>query len=53
MGKRRSPAEAEAVTLNDWQIEEIENGIAEAERGDFATDQDVERIVKRWTSRAG
>jgi len=53
-GKRRSFAEAEAfqnyVALNDWQIEEIKRGVTEAERGDFASDQHVERTLTKWTS---
>jgi RHH-type transcriptional regulator, rel operon repressor / antitoxin RelB len=47
-----SEAIREYVTLNEWQIEEIKKGIAEAERGDFATDDDVNRVVKKWTRRA-
>jgi RHH-type transcriptional regulator, rel operon repressor / antitoxin RelB len=43
----------EYVSLNDWQIAEIKKGIAEAERGDFASDKAVERTVKKWSSRAG
>jgi RHH-type rel operon transcriptional repressor/antitoxin RelB len=43
----------ECVSLNDWQIAEIKKGIAEADRGDFASDKEVERTVKKWTSRAG
>ena len=46
-----SEAIREYVTLNEWQIEEVKKGIAEAERGDFATDDDVRRVVKKWTRR--
>jgi predicted transcriptional regulator len=53
MGKRRSSAEAEVVILNDWQVEEIKNGMAEAGHGDFASDQDVERTLNKWTSHTG
>ena len=42
----------EYVTLNVWQIEEIRKGLAEAERGDFAGDKDVEKVVRKWTQRA-
>jgi len=56
MSRSRSFVAAEAireyVALNDWQIEEIKKGLAEAERGDFATDKDVERTLKKWTYRA-
>jgi RHH-type transcriptional regulator, rel operon repressor / antitoxin RelB len=57
MSRSRSFVAAEAigeyVSLNDWQIAEIKKGIAEADRGDFASDKAVERTVKKWSSRAG
>jgi predicted transcriptional regulator len=36
-----------------WQIEEIKNGLGEADAGDFATDEEVEiirvlRSARRW-----
>jgi len=53
MSRSRSFVAAEAireyVALNDWQIEEIKKGIAEADRGQFASQQEVERVVKKWT----
>ena len=55
MSRSRSFVAAEAireyVALNDWQISEIKKGIAEADRGEFASDEDVERTVRKWTSR--
>ena len=55
MSRSRSFVAAEAireyVALNDWQISEIKKGIAEADRGEFASDEDVERTVHKWTSR--
>jgi predicted transcriptional regulator len=43
MGRRRSFVETEAiqknVALKDWQIEEVKKGVAEADRGDFASDR--------------
>jgi RHH-type transcriptional regulator, rel operon repressor / antitoxin RelB len=57
MSRSRSFVAAEAireyVALNDWQIEEIKKGLAEADRGDFASDKDVERTIKKCTRRAG
>ncbi len=57
MSRSRSFVAAEAireyVSLNDWQIAEIKKGIAEADRGDFASDKEVGRTVKKWTGRAG
>jgi predicted transcriptional regulator len=57
MSRSRSFVAAEAireyVSLNDWQIAEIKKGIAEADRGDSASDKELERTVKKWSSRAG
>ena len=57
MSPSRSFVAAEAireyVSLNDWQIAEIKKGIAEADRGDSASDKELERTVKKWSSRAG
>ena len=39
------------VNLDDWQIAEIRKGIAEADAGDFATAEEMARVVKKWTSR--
>ncbi len=48
-----SEAVREYVALNEWQIEEIKKGIAEADAGDFASDADVQRTIKKWKRRAG
>jgi RHH-type rel operon transcriptional repressor/antitoxin RelB len=57
MSRSRSFVAAEVireyVSLNDWQIAEIKKGIAEADRGDSASDKELERTVKKWSSRAG
>ncbi|MFY9560837.1 MAG: hypothetical protein WAQ52_11435 [Terriglobales bacterium] len=37
--------------LNEWQIEEIRKGIDEADRGEFANDEEVRQSLKRWTLR--
>jgi RHH-type transcriptional regulator, rel operon repressor / antitoxin RelB len=42
----------EYVTLNEWQIEEIRKALGEADRGEFATPQEVQRTMKKWTRRA-
>lgn len=42
----------EYVALNKWQIEETTKAVSEADRGDFATDRDVQRTVKKWAGRA-
>ena len=42
----------EYVTLNEWQIGEIRKGLGEADRGEFATPQEVRRTVTKWIRRA-
>jgi len=42
----------EYVSLNEWQIEEIKKGVEEADRGDFASSAEVERVFKKWKRRA-
>ena len=39
----------ELSDLERWQIEEIKKGIAEADRGEFASEEEVQRVLKRWT----
>lgn len=36
------------VSREEWQIAEIEAGIAEADRGEFASDDDVARVVAKY-----
>lgn len=43
----------EYVALNAWQVEEVERAIEEADRGEFATDEQVRRTMKKWTRREG
>jgi predicted transcriptional regulator len=38
--------------VNEWQIAEIKKAIAAADRGEFASDKQVEQALKRWTRRA-
>lgn len=40
------------VALNSWQVEEIHKALAEADRGDFASDAQVNRVAKKWSRRA-
>jgi predicted transcriptional regulator len=37
------------INLQRWQIEEIKKGIAEADRGEFATDAEVEAMFDELT----
>lgn len=38
----------EYVEVNEWQLREIRNALAEAETGDFASDEDVRGIARNW-----
>ncbi|MGA7558842.1 MAG: hypothetical protein WCF61_16755 [Terriglobales bacterium] len=43
--------EKDNAELNDverWQIEEIKKGLEEADRGEFASDEEVDEVLKRW-----
>jgi len=55
MNRSRSFVAAEAireyVALNDWQIAEIKKGVAEADRGEFASEAAVEDTIRKWTGR--
>ena len=42
----------EYVALNNWQIEETKRAVDEAERGDFASEKDVQRTLRKWMRRA-
>ena len=39
----------ELDALAQWQIEEIKKALDEADRGEFASDEEVEQVLKRWT----
>ena len=36
------------VALNAWQIAKIKEGIAAADRGDFATEEEMERLLAKY-----
>lgn len=42
----RAPATSQEQ--NGWQIAEIQAGLAEADRGDFATEADLASVLDRW-----
>jgi predicted transcriptional regulator len=56
MNRSRSFVAAQAiheyVSVNEWQINEIKKGLAEADAGDFASEEEVQRVLKKWTRRA-
>ena len=38
----------EFSALAQWQIEEIKKALDEADRGEFASEEEVEQTLKRW-----
>ena len=40
------------VELNEWQVSEIQDALAEADRGDFASDELVGEVFGKWGVRA-
>jgi len=34
---------------HQWRIEEIKKAVAEADAGDFASDEEMERLFAKWT----
>ena len=41
------------VDLNEWQIQEVRNALAEADGGDLASDDRVKDVLGRWGVDAG
>ncbi len=54
MDRDRSYVLNEAINLylemHQWQIQEIQKGIEEADVGDFATDEEVQAVIARLTN---
>ncbi len=52
MERTKSYVAAEAIRsyidLNEWQIAEIKAALKEADAGDFATEDQVEAVVRKW-----
>ena len=40
------------VENNEWQIDEIQAALQEADAGDYASDQDLAKLTKKWKVRA-
>jgi predicted transcriptional regulator len=36
------------LTLVDWQLDHIKEGIEQADRGEFVTDGEIEATLARW-----
>ena len=47
-----SQAVQDYLDLQAWQIDKIEAGIAAAERGDFATEEEIARIAEKYSTPA-
>lgn len=41
------------VDLNEWQVQEIEKAVGEADRGEFASDEVVGEVFGKWGIGAG
>jgi predicted transcriptional regulator len=41
----------ESEALNQWQIEETKKALAEADRGDFGSEEEVRQTFDRWKRR--
>jgi predicted transcriptional regulator len=46
-----SRAVEDYVALNEWQIAKIQEGIADADRGDFASEKEMMRIRNKYSRR--
>jgi RHH-type transcriptional regulator, rel operon repressor / antitoxin RelB len=38
------------IATHKWQIEEIERAIKEADAGDFVPDDEMRRLIAKWTA---
>lgn len=50
--RSKSYLAAEAIRVylesNEWQIQEIQSALTEADAGDFAGEQDVQALTEKW-----
>jgi len=57
MDRTKSYVAAEAirayVDLNEWQIGEIKAALKEADAGDFASEDEVRTVMRKWRLGAG
>ena len=42
----------EYVSINEWQITEIKKALKEADNGDFASEQEVRKVLGKWMRNA-
>ena len=38
----------DGIALEEWQLNEIEEGIKEADSGKFASESEVNKVLKKW-----
>lgn len=38
----------EFIEVNEWQIEEVQKAVNEADAGDFASDQEISAVFNKW-----
>ncbi len=43
----------EYVEINEWQLQEIQNGVAEADAGDFVSEDELASLARKWRVDAG
>lgn len=43
----------EFIELNEWQVQEIQRGLKEADAGDFASESAITRTFAKWGVDAG
>jgi predicted transcriptional regulator len=49
-GKPVPGTKVHAPELEDWQIEEIKQGLKEADAGDFESEEEFAKIVNRYSN---
>lgn len=40
----------EYIELHQWHLSHIQKGLDQADKGDFASEEDIEKSFKRWSS---
>lgn len=43
----------EYIELNEWQLQEVQAALLEADKGDFAEEQEVKAVLGKWGTNAG
>jgi len=40
------------IEINEWQIREISDAVKEADDGDFASEEEVNKVYSKWSGNA-